>query len=211
MIDLETEYKNFENTWLSLGANFNSFCLGEDKMYHLSSEVKNLTDSEKILFLSCINTALAVWLIQAREKQAEIDSLKAENEELKTAYSGTNAALLEQLKINSDLHEKLLGVSDGEYVVIKKDDIENWYLDEGEYVWYEKDSIDGYLEDLDNGEVLEVQRKEYVVINSNPVFATNVYEDADNINWELFDSKEEAEKAATHCKAMVEAQGDGDE
>lgn len=109
------------------------------------------------------------------------------------------------------MHEELLGVSDGEYVVIKKDDIENWYLDEGEYVWYEKDSIDGYLEDLDNGEVLEVQRKEYVVINSNPVFATNVYEDADNINWELFDSKEEAEKAATHCKAMVEAQGDGDE
>lgn len=78
MIDLETEYKNFENTWLSLGANFNSFCLGEDKMYHLLSEVKNLTDSEKILSLSCINTALAVWLIQAREKQAEIDSLKAQ-------------------------------------------------------------------------------------------------------------------------------------
>ena len=153
----------------------------------------------------------SAWLRCAESKQVEIDSLKAENEELKTAYSGTNAALLEQLKINSDLHEKLLGVSDGEYVVIKKDDIENWYLDEGEYVWYEKDSIDGYLEDLDNGEVLEVQRKEYVVINSNPVFATNVYEDADNINWELFDSKEEAEKAATHCKAMVEAQGDGDE
>ena len=152
-----------------------------------------------------------IWLPCAKSKQSEIDSLKAENEELKTAYSGTNAALLAQLKINSDLHEKLLGVSDGEYVVIKKDDIENWYLDEGEYVWYEKDSIDGYLEDLDNGEVLEVQRKEYVVINSNPVFATNVYEDADNINWELFDSKEEAEKAATHCKAMVEAQGDGDE
>ena len=78
MIDLETEYKNFENTWLSLGANFNNFSLGEDKMYHLSGEVKNLTDSEKILSLSCINTALAVWLIQAREKQLEIDSLKAQ-------------------------------------------------------------------------------------------------------------------------------------
>ncbi|WP_288395915.1 hypothetical protein [uncultured Acinetobacter sp.] len=107
-----------------------------------------------------------------------------------------------------------LGVSDvgvlcevlgGEYLVVKKEVIENWYLDEGEYVWYEKDSIDSYLEDLDNGEVLEVQRKEYVVINSNPVFATNVYEDADNIQWELFDSKDEAEKAAAHCKAMIEA------
>lgn len=87
----------------------------------------------------------------------------------------------------------------------KKDDIENWYLDEGEYVWYEKDSIDGYLEDIENGEVLEVQCKEYVVINSNPVFATNVFTDSDNIEWELFDSKEEAEKAAAHCKAMIEA------
>ena len=123
--------------------------------------------------------------------KAEINALKAENSALK---------------------EKLEKVEGGEYVVVKKDDIENWYLDEGEYVWYEKDSIDGYLEDIDNGEVLEVQRKEYVVINSNPVFATNVFTDSDNIQWELFDSKEDAEKAATHCKAMIEAaQGDGDE
>ncbi|MEB4800731.1 hypothetical protein QR556_07110 [Acinetobacter soli] len=112
-----------------------------------------------------------------KHKQAEIDSLKAQ----------------------------LAKIESGEYLVVKKEVIENWYLDEGEYVWYEKDSIDGYLEDLDNGEVLEVQRKEYVVINSNPVFATNVYEDADNIQWELFDLKEEAEKAAAHCKAMIEA------
>lgn len=117
------------------------------------------------------------WLACAESKQAEIDSLKAQ----------------------------LAKFESSEYLIVKKEVIENWYLDEGEYVWYEKDSIDGYLEDLDNGEVLEVQRKEYVVINSNPVFATNVYEDADNIQWELFDSKDEAEKAAAHCKAMIEA------
>lgn len=124
-----------------------------------------------------------IWIKSAESKQAKIEALKA----------------------------KLAKVESGEFVVVKKDDIENWYLDESEYIWYEKDSIDGYLEDLNNGEVLEVQRKEYVVINSNPVFATNVFTDSDNIQWELFDSKEEAEKAAAHCKAMVEAQGDGDE
>ena len=93
MIDLETEYKNFENTWLSLGANFNNFSLGEDKMYHLSGEVKNLTDSEKILSLSCINTALAVWLIQAREKQLEIDSLKAQLEQAEKVWISTDFML----------------------------------------------------------------------------------------------------------------------
>lgn len=211
MVDLEQERKQFEEQWKILGGHLLYVEWSTDNMYSLSSSANVLIKKDQISLFNTINTAWGLWIVQAKQNKTEIDSLKAENEELKTAYSGTNAALLEQLKINSDLHEKLLGVSDGEYVVIKKDDIENWYLDEGEYVWYEKDSIDGYLEDLDNGEVLEVQRKEYVVINSNPVFATNVYEDADNINWELFDSKEEAEKAATHCKAMVEAQGDGDE
>lgn len=211
MIDLEKERKAFEEQWRLLGGHLLYVEWSTDNMYSLSPAAKVLNKNDQISLFNTINTAWGLWVVQAKQNKTVIDSLKAENEELKTAYSGTNAALLAQLKINSDLHEKLLGVSDGEYVVIKKDDIENWYLDEGEYVWYEKDSIDGYLEDLDNGEVLEVQRKEYVVINSNPVFATNVYEDADNINWELFDSKEEAEKAATHCKAMVEAQGDGDE
>lgn len=211
MIDLELERKAFEEQWRLLGGHLLYVEWSTDNMYSLSPAAKVLNKNDQISLFNTINTAWGLWVVQAKQNKTVIDSLKAENEELKTAYSGTNAALLAQLKINSDLHEELLGVSDGEYVVIKKDDIENWYLDEGEYVWYEKDSIDGYLEDLDNGEVLEVQRKEYVVINSNPVFATNVYEDADNINWELFDSKEEAEKAATHCKAMVEAQGDGDE
>ncbi|MEC8056996.1 hypothetical protein [Acinetobacter ursingii] len=220
MIDLATkqafwceQLPNFEaKYWLP--SHFEFLIFDKDQgNYVIKEDLDPSFEDEATEIFHRVNTGWAMWkkAINFNDQQAEIDSLKAENEELKTAYSGTNAALLAQLKINSDLHEKLLGVSDGEYVVIKKDDIENWYLDEGEYVWYEKDSIDGYLEDLDNGEVLEVQRKEYVVINSNPVFATNVYEDADNINWELFDSKEEAEKAATHCKAMVEAQGDGDE
>lgn len=211
MVDLEKERNTFEEQWKILGGHLLYVEWTNDNMYSLSPAAKVLNKNDQISLFNTINTAWGLWVVQAKQNKTVIDSLKAENEELKTAYSGTNAALLAQLKINSDLHEKLLGVSDGEYVVIKKDDIENWYLDEGEYVWYEKDSIDGYLEDLNNGEVLEVQRKEYVVINSNPVFATNVFTDSDNIQWELFDSKEEAEKAAAHCKAMVEAQGDGDE
>lgn len=107
---------------------------------------------------------------------------------------------------------KAQAVPDG-YVLIKKEDIENWYLDESEYMWFEADGIDGYLEDIDIGEVVEVQRKEYVVTNSNPVFAAKPWDDkrycADT--WEFFESKDEAEKAAAHCKAMFEASESGAE
>lgn len=190
MVDLEKERKAFEEQWRLLGGHLLYVEWSTDNMYSLSPAAKVLNKNDQISLFNTINTAWGLWVVQAKQNKTVIDSLKSENAALK---------------------EKLEKVEGGEFIVVKKDDIENWYLDEGEYVWYEKDSIDSYLEDLNNGEVLEVQRKEYVVINSNPVFATNVYEDADNINWELFDSKEEAEKAATHCKAMVEAQGDGDE
>ena len=126
-----------------------------------------------------------------QSKQAEIDDLKAQ---LKALHDSRIEFVEYCRKMESDA-----------FVVVKKEDIENWYLDENEHVWYEKDSIDGYLDDIDNGEVLEVQRKEYVVINSNPVFATNVFTDSDNITWELFDNRDDAEKAAAHCKTMIEA------
>ncbi|HGH3611584.1 TPA: hypothetical protein ACJK7E_000574 [Acinetobacter baumannii] len=116
-------------------------------------------------------------------------------------------------KLRAELEKaKAQAVPDG-YVLIKKEDIENWYLDESEYMWFEADGIDGYLEDIDIGEVVEVQRKEYVVTNSNPVFAAKPWDDkrycADT--WEFFESKDEAEKAAAHCKAMFEASESGAE
>ena len=132
-----------------------------------------------------------------QSKQAEIDDLKAQ---LKALHDSRIEFVEYCRKMESDA-----------FVVVKKEDIENWYLDENEHVWYEKDSIDGYLADIDNGEVLEVQRKEYVVINSNPVFATNVFTDSDNITWELFDNRDDAEKAAAHCKTMIEAARGGNE
>ena len=218
MIDLEKERNTFEEQWKILGGHLLYVEWTNDNMYSLSSSAKVLNKNDQISLFNTINTAWGLWVVQAKQNKTEIDSLKAENISLqkKIQYQDTqlsdvdNYYVLAKKEIDQ-LKEKLAKVESGEYVVVKKDDIENWYLDEGEYVWYEKDSIDGYLEDIENGEVLEVQRKEYVVINSNPVFATNVFTDSDNIEWELFDSKEEAEKAAAHCKAMVEAQGDGDE
>lgn len=83
MIDLEEEYRAFENTWILLGASFKNFKRGGDNMYHFVGDTTNLTDSEKTLTLSCINTALAMWLIQARAKDERVNRLQSENAELK--------------------------------------------------------------------------------------------------------------------------------
>ncbi len=87
-------------------------------------------------------------------------------------------------------------------VVAPKSEATDWYLDENEYIYTDEPDI--FLCDLKPGEVWEVKRQLCWQVESQ--FAAKVYEDEDNINWDLFDSKNDAEKAAAHCKAMVEAQ-----
>ena len=92
------------------------------------------------------------------------------------------------------------------YVLVPKKSIEHWYLDEGEYLWM--DEPDNWLCDMDVGDVQEVEHKEYIVTESNTLYATKVW-DGENQNvssWEFFNSKDDAEKAAEYCKAMIEAQ-----
>ena len=92
------------------------------------------------------------------------------------------------------------------YVLVPKKSIEHWYLDEGECLWM--DEPDNWLCDMDVGDVQEVEHKEYIVTESNTLYATKVW-DGENQNvssWEFFNSKDDAEKAAEYCKAMIEAQ-----
>ena len=58
------------------------------------------------------------------------------------------------------------------------------------------------------GDVQEVEHKEYIVTESNTLYATKVWDDEDQAvsSWEFFNSKDDAEKAAEYCKAMIEAQ-----
>lgn len=102
--------------------------------------------------------------------------------------------------------EKLKGC-----VVVPKDQTEDWYLDDNANMWITEP--DEWLCDLYVGEVQSVEHKEYLITKSDTLYAAIVWDDEnqDLGTWEFFKTKEEAEKAATHCKAMVEAQGDGDE
>lgn len=92
-------------------------------------------------------------------------------------------------------------------VVVPKSEATDWYLDENEYIYTDEPDI--FLCDLEPGEVWEVKHQLCWQVESQ--FAAKVYEDEDNINWDLFDSKNDAEKAAAHCKAMVEAARGGNE
>ena len=100
---------------------------------------------------------------------------------------------------------KANAIPDG-FVVVPRKSIEHWYLDEGESLWM--DEPDNWLCDMDVGDVQEVEHKEYIVTESNTLYATKVWDAEDQAvsSWEFFSSKDDAEKAAEYCKAMIEAQ-----
>ena len=100
---------------------------------------------------------------------------------------------------------KAKAIPDG-FVLVAKKSVEHWYLDEGESLWM--DEPDNWLCDMDVGDVQEVEHKEYIVTESNTLYATKVWdgENQDVSSWEFFNSKDDAEKAAEYCKAMIEAQ-----
>lgn len=89
------------------------------------------------------------------------------------------------------------------FVLVEKKNTEDWYLDESEGMWFDHDGIDGGLCELDIGEVQAVEHKEYLITESNTLYATKVWneENQDVDCWTLFKTEEEANKAAAYCKA----------
>lgn len=118
MIDLEKEREAFES------------CVNIGPTLYLQS-VDSYEGATKFVGENHVIRAVSgwnAWKKCAESKQAEIDSLKAQQRELndtvqhlKTESSGVHAALREQQRINDDLLDKLLGVDAGEYVVVPKE------------------------------------------------------------------------------------------
>jgi|GEM_PF-6145775 len=99
------------------------------------------------------------------------------------------------------------------FVLVDKKQTEDWYLDDHECMWWEHDGIDNSLCDLDPGQVQAVDHKEYLITESNTVYAAKVWDESnDQVGfWEFFKTKDEAEKTAAYCKAkfkggQIEAQ-----
>ena len=97
---------------------------------------------------------------------------------------------------------KAQAVAEG-FVLVEKKNTEDWYLDDCEGMWWDHDGIDGSLCELDIGEVQAVEHKEYLITENNTLYATRVWDDANDQAdcWQFFKTKEEAEKAAAYCNA----------
>ncbi|WP_151776184.1 hypothetical protein [Acinetobacter bereziniae] len=91
------------------------------------------------------------------------------------------------------------------FVLVPVKEIKNWFLDESENIYREDPD---WLCDIPIGEVVEVEHRVSYELEQDPLFATIQWDEinGDVGNYETFDTKEEAEKVAAHCKAMIEAQ-----
>ena len=94
------------------------------------------------------------------------------------------------------------------FVLVDKKQTEDWYLDDHEGMWWDVDGIDNTLCDLNSGEVQAVEHKEYLITESNTVYAAKVWDEFnDQVGfWEFFKTKAEADKAAAYCKAKFKGE-----
>ena len=94
------------------------------------------------------------------------------------------------------------------FVLVDQKHTEDWYLDDQEGMWWDVDGIDNSLCDLDPGQVQAVEHKEYLITESNTVYAAKVWDESnDQVGfWEFFKTKDEAEKTAAYCKAKFKGE-----
>lgn len=162
----------------------------------------------------------------------EIETLKAEIERFKTEFRGTfiydnllstltDDQIFDYLSIKNnrvifnkhqtrqmwDLWQAAKATPEG-FVLVDKKHTEDWYLDDQEGMWWDQDGIDNSLCDLDPGQVQAVEHKEYLITESNTLYAAKVWDDLnDQVGyWEFFKAKEEAEKVASYCKAKFKGE-----
>lgn len=113
-------------------------------------------------------------------------------------------ALKYQARWEAWLAAKAQSVPEG-FVLAPVEEVKTWYLDDDESI-YREDS--DWLCNTPVGEVVEVERRISYELDQASVFAAITW-DEDNQDvgyYETFATKDEAEKAAAHCKTMIEAQ-----
>lgn len=161
-------------------------------------EFESLKSDNKHFTESCID-----WTDRAYKQQAKVEFIKNEVERFK--QSGTD---LDLERFLDNLIEFSTFKHDEEFegfVLVPVKEIKTWFLDESENIYREDPD---WLCDIPIGEVVEVEHRVSYELEQDPVFAAIQWDEinGDVGNYETFDTKEEAEKVAEHCKAMIEAQ-----
>lgn len=177
-----------------------------------SSELEQLKLDSEYFEKSCVE-----WTNRAYEQRAKVDHIKNEVEKFK--QSGTSLDLgcfleslieLSTFKRDAELFkvwQETKAIPEG-FVLVPVKEIKTWYLDESENFYREDPD---WLCDTPVSEVVEVEHRISYELDQDPVFAAIQWDDEnDDIGYyEIFKTKEEAEKVAAHCKAMIEAQEQG--
>lgn len=164
------------------------------------------------------NTAItATMVIQSLVKLLENEDVDISSVKFKVGSEGNSYESPEfelekliDLAVNGmDEIKQTNGVPEG-FVLVPVKEIKTWYLDESENFYREDPD---WLCDTPIGEVVEVEHRISYELDQDPVFAAIQWDDEnDDIGYyEIFKTKEEAEKVAAYCKAMIEAQEQGHE
>ena len=126
-----------------------------------------------------------------------VERMFSKIEKMKAQVDTLDEMLLNQGKALA----KAQAVPEG-FVLVEKKNTEDWYLDDFEGMYWDHDGIDGSLCELEIGQVQAVEHKEYLITESNTLYATKTWDDAnDQVDcWQFFKIQEEAEKAAAYCK-----------
>ncbi|MDK2105112.1 hypothetical protein OW684_01625 [Acinetobacter baumannii] len=156
--------------------------------------------------ISNMNSRWDAWLRCAKHRDAELEKAKAQAVQQSFEIGRLQDRITELLDERQDLYAQI----NNDQAV--PENTEDWYLDEDEGLWLDHDGIDGTLCELGIGEVKPVKHKEYLITQSNTLYAARVWDsDDDHIAWKLFESEESALEAATYCKQMYEASESGAE
>ena len=159
-------------------------------------DIQNLVTEQDTETLDAEITAMT----EAFTEEHYLNNDEAEHLEMIVAKSMVLGELFERAKWQA----KSQAVPEG-FVLVPVKEIKTWYLDDSDGI-YREDS--DWLCDTPIGEVVEVEHLVSYELDQDPVFAAIQWDDVngDVGYYETFKSKEEAEKVAAHCKAMVEAQ-----
>lgn len=96
------------------------------------------------------------------------------------------------------------------FVLVEKSKLEHWYLDESEGMWWEHDGIDAMLCDLEIGEVVPLQHREFIIAKEATLYVAKVWDDKNqNVDcWQTFEKEEDAQKVAAYCRAKCDSLGE---
>lgn len=156
MIDLEQERKAFEEQWRLLGGHLLYVEWSTDNMYSLSPAAKVLNKNDQISLFNTINTAWGLWVVQAKQNKTVIDSLKA----------------------------KLAKVESGEYVVVPKSSITQFWQDneEPENFCNKESEFDCLGDCVELGEIMEINKHYQAHLNTEKTYGTWVMDSSNPLD-----------------------------